>query len=401
MKTKVLELRRKLTDVRGQMDVLNNVVVSGETVRGFSGEERQQWDGLVSQADAIEAAMQREERMGTLPTATQPQPGEQRGGVSAPAHNRIALGDSEERAFSHFVRTGDAGGLQQSNWDLRASNDTDMNVGTAADGGNAVPTGHYQGIIARRDESLLLKKLGVMTIPGKGTTVNVPLDSEDDGEFVSTSENGASDRDAPALGKKAMTLLMYTKAIELSHELMNDEDSRLMEFLNNFVGRGVAKTHNGLLLTEVGTNGTALKTFASASAIASGEPEDIVGNDALGNYLDDESGIGWVMRSSTHWDIKSITGNDRQYAGGGGGGKELLGYPVNYSNKAAAVAPSAKPVYFGNWNYVGFREAPGMTVLRDPYSRARYGQIVLHYYFRAVYGVLQPEAIGWGVQAAS
>jgi hypothetical protein len=43
---------------------------------------------------------------------------------------------------------------------MKASNDTDMNVGTSADGGYAVPTGHYNGIIARLDEAALYGKLG-------------------------------------------------------------------------------------------------------------------------------------------------------------------------------------------------------------------------------------------------
>ena len=79
----------------------------------------------------------------------------------------------------------------------------------------------------------------------------------------------------------------------------------------------------------------------------------------------------------------------------------LLGFPVFYSAKSGATAASAKSVYFGNWNYVGYREGPGISVIRDPYSRAAYGEVILHYMFRADYGVLVAEAIGYGVQAAS
>jgi len=69
---------------------------------------------------------------------------------------------------------------------------------------------------------------------------------------------------------------------------------------------------------------------------------------------------------------------------------------VHYSAKAGLTAANAKSVFFGNWNFVGKREAPGFTVLRDPYSKAANGQVVLHYYFRTVYDVLQAEAIGYG-----
>lgn len=369
--------------------------------RDLTEDEQSNYDELIGQVEGLNKRIERMNQLRTVrdagiiipesPIATREQP-------TAPAFNRTKLGDTEERAMAHYIRTGDGGGLRE----LRASNNTDMNVGTNADGGFAVPTGHFNGIIARRDESMIASRLGVRDIPGVGTTVNVPLDAEDDGEFVSTSEAASTDRDAPALGQKAMTLVKYTKRVELSWELLEDEDSNLLTFLNDFVGRGMAKTHNNLLLTEVAANGTNLTSFASATAIAAGEPEDVVENDNLSHYLDDAGSVGWVMRSTTHWAIKSITGNDRLYAEqtAGSRGMTLLGYPVIYSNKAAAIASTAVTTYFGNWNFVGKREAPQFEVIRDPYSNAATGQLTLHYYFRTVYGVLQAEAIGYADQAA-
>jgi len=54
-----------------------------------------------------------------------------------------------------------------------------------------------------------------------------------------------------------------------------------------------------------------------------------------------------------------------------------------------------------NMSQMGYREAPGLTFLRDPYSKAGNGQVVLHYYFRTVYKVLQAEAVGYGQHATS
>jgi HK97 family phage major capsid protein len=386
---------RELRDRRAAvLQQASDLVRSAEDAdRDLNTDEQTRYDDLLNQAASLEVRAARLEQIPagqTVPATRQ-----------APAMNRIPLGDNEARAMAHYLRTGDAGGLRE----LRASNNTDMNVGTSADGGYTVPTGHHQGIIARRDESMLARKLGVRNIPGKGTTVNVPLDSEADGEFVSAAEANAYDRDAPALGQKAMTLVKYTKKVELSVELLEDEDSRLMDFLNDYVGRGMAKTHNSLLLTEVAANGTALKTYASATAVAVGEPEDIVYQDDLVDYLDDTMSVAWVMRGSTYGNIVSLAGNSRHYAlqeaGSSTSPRALLGYPVHYSNKAAATAASAKDAYFGNWNFVGLREAPEFTVLRDPYTNAHLGQIRLLYMFRAVYGVLQAEAIGYGVHPSA
>ena len=389
---KMLELRQKRAALLDEVQALNAAAEKED--RDFNPTEQTSYDGKMK--EALDLA----NRIARLEASERAFNDAGLNTGKAPVQNRLGVGDgkqSQERAFCHFLRTGDEGPMREQ----RASNDTDMNVGTSADGGYAVPTGHYQGIIARRDEQLLTTKLNMMPIPGKGTTVNVPVDNEADGEFIVTNEAAAYDRDAPAINQVAMTLLKYTKKIELSKELLRDEDSRLLAFLEDFVARGMAKTHNSLLLTEVAANGTALKTFASATAIAFGELEDMVGNNDLGPYLEDDRSVAWVTRNATFWDVKSIVGSDRQYAVNTDSGKTILGYPVAISQKVAATAASAKDIYFGNWNLVGWREGMGFGVVRDPYTLAHLGQIRLIYDFDAVYKVLQAEAIGYGVHPSA
>jgi HK97 family phage major capsid protein len=325
-------------------------------------------------------------------------------------------GDDFTKAYARWIKTGDQGGIKHLQSDeissgpvftIKASNATDMNVGTASDGADAVPTGHYQQIIARRDDMMLATRLGVRNIPGKGTTVNVPIDNEADGEFVATNEAAAADLDAPALGAVAMTLVKYTKKVLLSNELLIDEDSQLLSFLSEWVGRGMAKTHNSLLLTEAASGGTNLKTFAGASAIAAGEPQDMVFNGDLSNYLDDSQSVAWVTRASTHGMIAKLQGSEFIYQntpqGTSGNGVPsrgtLLGYPVHYSAATPAATTGLKSIFFGNWYYVGVRNEPEFTVLRDPYSNAATGQLTVHYYFRTVYKTLIAEAVGYGTQA--
>lgn len=350
----------------------------------------------------------------------------------APNYNqKTGRGDTAAKAFKHWAMHGDASGLpgamvggearpdevksarlagatkvhvspqtDQAFKSMKA--DQDMLAGTDAQGGNAVPEGHFNNIIAKRDEMMLAEQLGVRNIPGQGTTVDVPIDDNTDEEFTQTAEAASNDRDTPTISNVEMTLDKYTKRVPLTNELMQDEASRLMSFIEDYVGRGQAKTHNGLLVSEVATNGTAFTTFSGASAIAFGEPEDILADDDLGFYLDDSESVSWVTRNSTLWSIKSLTGSDRQYDRGlfnEGTGKELLGYPVACSNKVDGLGTSNKPLLFGNFTFVGKREEPGFTVLRDPYSRAEEGIVQLHYYFRTVYKVLQPEAVGYGQNA--
>ena len=392
----VRELRAKLAEL---LDSAKGLVKLAETEnRDLSKDENTEYEKFIADAKALEARIVRQESLEGM--APPPVP-ENR--MEMPNVSKLGVGGDEEveenRAYCHYLRTGDEAGLEE----LRASNDTTMNITTAGDGGNLVPTGHYNQIIARRDEMALDQAVGVMMVPGKGTTVNVPYDNEDDGEFIVTGESSSYDRDAPAIGQKALTLAKYTKKVDLTVELLEDNDSDLMAFLADFIGRGKAKTDNTLLLAEVASNGTSFKSFASATVIAVGELESIAYNDALEPYLDDSQSCAWVMRRTVHGEVRVLGNTSILHYGSSGEAQDkmLLDFPVKYSYKSGATAASTKSCYFGNWFYVGKREAPGMSVIRDPYTRSGDGEIILTYMYRLVYGVLIAEAIGYGVHPSA
>ena len=369
----VVELRR----LRAEKVAAAKALTEGDV----TDEVRAQFDAAMAEVERLDADIARGEKLQQAEVRAAQQ-------MEAPPVLKIKRGDTEERAICHYIRTGDRSGLE-----ARASNDTDMNIGTAADGGDAVPTGHYQGIIAKRDATMLAPRLGVMRIPGKGTTVNVPYDNGTANAFVSTAEATNFDRDAPVLAKKAFTLVKYTKKIQLSYELLQDEDSRLMTFLNDYVGRALALTHNTLLITEALAAGTSV-ALASVTAASAGDPQTLVYT-LKQAYAD---GAQFVMKGATFAALMKLTGDGFQYAEtpGGGRGYSLWGYPVQRDENLEAIASGKKTVLFGNFNYMGLYEAPSMTFLRDPYSSADTGQVNLFYYFRADYGVLLPEAILYG-----
>ena len=418
MKTNPRELRSQREDLLKQAIAL--VDGAEDEKRDFSAAEQTKYDGLLAEAEALLKRAERAESMTGLESSL--------ASGKAPATLRIGRGDSEIRALAHFVRTGDRGGVggmafsdqegggrpmdgvivdlprERSLFgaEMRAVVDSTMNITTAADGGALVPTGFSGAIAKRRNEVRLSERLQCTNIPGKGTTVNYPVEAADPEVLATTAEQDDAhaqnyERDAGAVGTKAFTLVKKTKKVELTEEITDDEDVGLLDFLADRMGRNIGKTHNSMLLVEVAANGTSLKTFAAAAAIAAGEPEAIVGNDALGYYLDDAGRPAWVTRNPTIWAIRAITGNPRLYAGAQEDG--LLGYDVLLSSQSAAVAASAKSVYFGDWTQVGFREDPALRIIRDPYSVD--GLVIMKYSFRAVYGVLQAGAIGFGVHPSA
>lgn len=386
MKT-VIELRQERAQKIARMAELNE---TGGEERDMTEAELTEYDGLKAEVQKLAERIARLEETEDLTEEVQrARPAQTR---AAPGVLRIQRGDSEERAIAHYMRTGDAGGLGE----IRASNATDMNTTTAADGGYAVPTGHYNQIVARRDEELLTNALGVTRIQGRGTTVNVPVDNEADGEFVATNQAAQFDLDSPALNQVAMTLVAYTKRIPVSYQLLEDEDSNLLSFVANWIGRGMARTHNSLLLTEAKAGGTAALTLDSATAIGAGEIPELVY--LLPDPYQKGGNVAWVMKRATEGHIRGLASSsiflfNPMPAGSDRNRPEIWGYPVFNSEYASAVEASAKSLIFGDWSYVYMRESTEFGFLRDPYSLADYGQIRLLYFFRTVYKVTQAEAL--------
>lgn len=409
----VRELRARRGDVLDKAQALSNAAELED--RDLTQEEQGQFDGLMAEADALEARAARLETMDGVMGALN--------SGQAPSVNKIPRGDNEIRALAHFVRTGDTGGVSHlvrinekgkrdvvlnipTAHEMRAVVDSTMNITTAADGANIVPTGFVRDVAMRKAEKMLAPTLGCRRVPGKGTTVNYPYENADPEVFAATSEQSDAhdqnyERDAGNTGLKAFTLAKKSRKVELTEEILEDEDVGLMDYIAGRIAKQVAGTHNAMLITEAAANGTALVTYASATAIAAGEPEKFVFHDTISYYMEEDEMGMWVMRPTTLRAIASITGNARLYAETPGGSfkKEVLGYPVVYSNKVTATAASAKDAYFGVWDYMGYREAPEMRFIMDPYTVD--GMVVLKYSFRAVYGVLQAGAIGYGVHPSA
>ena len=399
MKT-ILELKEELGKL---YDQARAIVEKADTEkRATTDEENTQYDELVTRMDALRADIERREKLEGYELVKKEQSGGQRG---SQYHPTKTTKDDANSLFLRYVRQR-AGvndvGLQaeysQAAFEERASNDTTMNITTAADGGDLVPVGHYQGIIEQARPVALYNRLGLMNIPGVGTTVNVPIDNEaDSGIFVSTSESAEDDRDAPAVSKVAMTLVKYTKRVDLTTEVMQDEDSRLMAFLNNYIAAGFAATMNSLVVTEALT-GTAGLTLDATAAIGAAEVPELLYK--LSAEYAESPNVHWLMNRTTEGYLRGLrdtslwTFAPNNVAGSGRGVDSLLwGIPAHSTSYMTAYGAGVKSLVVGDFGKMGYRLDPNMTFLRDPYSRASYGEVLLHYYFRADVELFQAGAI--------
>lgn len=406
--SQVIELRRQRAAVLDQADAILSAAAAEE--RALTDDEMGKVEGLKAQAERIQKQETLAESVESMRSQAA-QPIEQRQAPVSMYESREApkaganYGDNRQAAELRAVRLyfkGDEGAIREMDTQMRAearaSNDTDMNITTSADGGYLVPTAHFQGIIAKANDIALAPRLGVMPFaPEGGTTMNVPTQTGTTNKFVSTNEASSFDRDAPAFDQEAMTLVKFTKSLEISDELIYDNGSNMMTFLNFYVGEALGLTHNYALITEALANGTSVTLTSTAASVA--DVPKIVYS-LKGRY---SANASWIMRRATEGSYRALQGTDFLFAETPSGmpvagpqGATLWKYPLwNEDDTMPAIAASAKSVLFGNFGYMGQR-ATGLTMLRDPYSKASTGQLVMHYYTRIVYKVLQAGAILYG-----
>jgi HK97 family phage major capsid protein len=397
-----MKTARELKDERKALHVRQVALLEkAETdKRALTPEEETEMSGIEGQITALETQIERYSKIEQRAASLEELAPRRNSALPLPTINRHGLGDTATKAIAAYAKRGDRGGIaaletEQHSEFMATSNDTDMNVTTAADGGVTVPTAHFQGIVGKKNETALYGPLGVTPYNGyRGSTLNVPIETGSANVFVSTAESpGTVDRDAPALDKAALTYVNFTKSIELTNDLRDMEDSDLMVFLENYIGRALAMTHNSALITEALSGGTTVALGAAAAATA-GDPETLEGTLAA-EYSDNAF---FVMKKATLYKYRKLTGSPFLYQPTPAGAlspRQLGESQVFLSSFVAAVGAGLKSMILGDFQYMGMREIP-LTFLYDPYSKANTSRVMLHYRTSIVYKVTNADAILYG-----
>ena len=100
-------------------------------------------------------------------------------------NSKTKLGDDENKSFAHYIRTGDDGGIKS----LKASNNNPMSRRYTGTRWLRRSYRHVQPDHRQAQRRCALSRVWrVRMIPGKGLTVNVPIEGAKDGAFIATTE---------------------------------------------------------------------------------------------------------------------------------------------------------------------------------------------------------------------
>jgi HK97 family phage major capsid protein len=335
-------------------------------------------------------------------------------GRKAPAFNTITeRGFSEEKdavpAFKHWLYTGDKnGGLIEPDSVMGSIKDAKAawNVTTGGTGGFLVPDPLYSQIIAKRNIASWIRQAPVQNFQTASDHLLVPRESTSHTAFVLTAEAAAYDENEGTVTQKDLILYKYTKLTKVSEEFLMYNNTNWESWFTQAMARAEAVTENTFSISGNGSGQPeGLSSGATASALtiktsAQLNPEDLTAMiGKLGAGYNVPSECGFVGANASKWYLKNaILAGPFAYASNNGsqGAPDFFGYPFFVDDDVTSYTTTSSAnivLYFGNMNYYGVVEKPGMVIQRNPYLYMANGQVgIFASIFRGA-GVLQSEAI--------
>lgn len=334
--------------------------------------------------------------------------------VKAPAYVKNLGSDSDDGvgAFKNWLQTGQHNSelIQPSQENGFASNTkAAFNVTTGASGSYLVPDPLYQTIIAKRTLMSWARQAPVQTFSTPADHILVPVEDTSATAFVLTAEAAAYDENEPTVAQKDIILYKYTKLVKMSEEFVNYQGTNFDQWIASVFARAEAVTENTIFTTGTGSgqpqglNTTAISTGNTVTTSAVLVPQDLttlIGK--LGAGYNVAGQTGFLMQNATNWYLRGVSSTNyfafintpapgvaTSYNEG------FLGKPAYISDDMDAytvASSSGHSVIYGNFNYFGIAEKPGLLIQRNPYLYMANGQIGL---FATMYrgsAVLQGEA---------
>lgn len=316
--------------------------------------------------------------------------------VDAPNVNtKVGHNDTHNKAWLHYVRTGDASRLKS----IKAA----MQEGTDSEGGYVVPNDFYARIVEKRDELSFARAAGARVIRTTLSTVDIPTEANSS-SFSFIAEEGAYGQSEPTLGQVQVTVYKAGFLVKISEELLADQAANLDGFLTQHIGFQLGLHENLYVLSGTGSSqpqgvlvgGTVNNDhFTSATAITAAQMVSL--RHKLAKPY--RAGASWVMDDATEGYIRGLTGNPFSFmvtpqgnSNSAAFSNELLGHPVYTSASMPDIGSGLNSVVFGNWNYYALVEREGMSIQRNPYLYQANGQVGLFVKVRWGGAVIHAEA---------
>lgn len=253
----------------------------------------------------------------------------------------------------------------------------DLTVGTASAGGNTVPTGFYNQLIAHLIEVSGIMQTGPTVLrTASGEAIPVPKTTAH-GTAALVAEGAAFAEDDPAFGQVTLNAYKYGKLLQISQELVEDTGVDLLGYLAMAAGRAVGNAVGTHLVTGDGSakpNGVVtaatLGVTGGAGVTGAFTADDLIDLQfsVISPYRNSPS-CAWLLRDATLAKVRKLKDTTNQYIWQPslqvGAPDVLLGKPVYTDPNVAAVGLSAKSVLFGDFSQYFVRQVRAIRFERS------------------------------------
>lgn len=292
-------------------------------------------------------------------------------------------------AFKHWLRTGRVNSYTKNNEQDWSSTKTNaLNETTAAEGGILVPEGLYTTIIAKRDEMSIIRAGGALVIQTNLDSVQVPVENARMTTAI-VAESGAYVAAEPTFTSNVVPVYKFGNQLRLTEELIADEQTNIMGFLANGLGRAFGLMENQYCIAGTGsaqpkgllTGGTAALTAASATAITAAEVVSLY-HSLPEPYTTNANEALFITRNATLGALRALASSSvftfNLQPQGDQAAQQLYGHKVNVSGYMQAATTGQKSLLVTNLaaGYI-IVERAGMVMQRNPYLLQATGQVAL------------------------
>ena len=292
-------------------------------------------------------------------------------------------------AFKHWIRTGQMNYYTKNNeQDWSATKTNALNEATGTEGGILVPEGLNATIIAKRDEMSVIRANGALVITTNLDTVQVPVENAQMTTAI-VAESGSYVAAEPTFTSNSVTVYKFGNQLRLTDELLADNQTNLMPYLSNGLGRAFGLMENQYCIAGTGssqpkgllTGGTAAITAASTTAITAAELVSLY-HSLPEPYTTNPNEVVFITRNATLGALRALASSSvftfNLQPQGDQGAQQLYGHKVAVSGYMEAATTGKKSLLVTNLaaGYILIERA-GMVMSRNPYLLQATGQVAL------------------------
>ena len=260
--------------------------------------------------------------------------------------------------------------------------DLTKSTGGTPYGGYTVPTGFYQRLVDHMIEvSGVLQAGPTILRTTSGEIINVPTTTSHSTGALVTEGSGIGESD-PVFAQRQLSAYKYGVLVQVSRELIDDTAVDLLGYLAMECGRAVGNALGTDLVT--GNGSSKPSGIAQTSTAGSTGANSVSGAFTAAKLIDlfysviapyrSSPSCNWLMRDATIAAVRQLTdvtsGQFLWQPGLQAGSPDsLLGKPVKTDPNVAAVATTAKSVFFGDFSRYFVRLVSGVRFERsDDYA---------------------------------